>query len=557
MRKPPLHIAALYRQVQRLSMDLSLVPSGSGVRTMGLPMSSTELTLRVFIASPGGLQPERKTFRNVIEEFNQADALQRGLHFTAVGWEDTLESEGRPQALINEDLKKCDYGVFVVCDRWGSSPTRTKSRFRSGFEEEFAIAEQTLSDPDLPMSQIIILFKGVAVAQLADPGVQLRRVLRFRRRIEKEKRHLYHHFDDMDEFSRLLRRFLSKWTRDQEQDDHETPESTHTTTPNPSDLDTEIALATDLASSRSPEALARYGAYLETVERYSLGNEAAVLAKRLLREQEQKESALANEIRAVRTLIFSDDEEPALPTIGENALHIHLFLAPLGASLGNRGPNFNASVSLGDEYSDLGSRLVSAGLLSLAQEVQVRALAWARSERAKPQTISRCLHDLAVTNCLCGRHKVAEALARSAISTITERPIDYNVSKFTPHSGHEAAILHTLAVVAACRRDHALARDLFDTAQLFWGEIYGHGVGLYRPVSARQLDVESASQGDNSWAESHAGIGVNYLLEGELALAEKFHIEVSTTRRLLRACCTRDCTQFGSHISPHRAVEGG
>ena len=77
---------------------------------------------RVFIASPGGLPEERKAFRDVIQHYNEMDAMERGIVFTPVGWEITLGGVGRPQSLINEDVKKCDYFVLLLWDRWGSRP---------------------------------------------------------------------------------------------------------------------------------------------------------------------------------------------------------------------------------------------------------------------------------------------------------------------------------------------------------------------------------------------------------------------------------------------------
>ncbi len=79
---------------------------------------------RIFIATPGGLEPERRSFRRVIGEYNDTDALRRGVMFFPVGWEDTLGGMGRPQALINKDLRECDYFVLVLWDRWGSPTGR-------------------------------------------------------------------------------------------------------------------------------------------------------------------------------------------------------------------------------------------------------------------------------------------------------------------------------------------------------------------------------------------------------------------------------------------------
>jgi len=63
---------------------------------------------RVFIASPGGLKPEREGFREKLQRFTAVHSEPRGVQFYPVGWEDTLGGAGRPQELINEDLKQCD-----------------------------------------------------------------------------------------------------------------------------------------------------------------------------------------------------------------------------------------------------------------------------------------------------------------------------------------------------------------------------------------------------------------------------------------------------------------
>ena len=75
---------------------------------------------RVFIASPGGLREERERFRKALDKFSRNLGSDRNVWFEPVGWEETIGGAGRPQAIINEDLKQCDYAVFVLHDRWGS-----------------------------------------------------------------------------------------------------------------------------------------------------------------------------------------------------------------------------------------------------------------------------------------------------------------------------------------------------------------------------------------------------------------------------------------------------
>ena len=123
-------------------------------------MPSTLQELKVFIASPNGLDEIREAFRDTLREFNDADIHRRTAVFTPVGWELTLGGYKRPQALINEDLEKCDYFVLVLWDRWGSPPDN-EGKYTSGCEEEFHLAVDCAEDPNRPMEDLIVFFKEV------------------------------------------------------------------------------------------------------------------------------------------------------------------------------------------------------------------------------------------------------------------------------------------------------------------------------------------------------------------------------------------------------------
>ena len=135
---------------------------------------------RVFIASPGGLDAERREFRRILQKINDQDANDRGVQFTPVGWEHTLSGHGRPQALINEDIRSCDYFVLVLHTKWGTPPGDPGDKYSSGTEEEFECAKKFLADRDLHMRQIVVLFKEVSVDILVDPGEGVRKVLNFK-----------------------------------------------------------------------------------------------------------------------------------------------------------------------------------------------------------------------------------------------------------------------------------------------------------------------------------------------------------------------------------------
>lgn len=176
-------------------------------------MSTPLNGLRVFIASPGGLEAERRAFRDVLQRCNEDDAHFRGVTFIPIGWEATLGGVGRPQELINKDLEQCDYFVLVLHERWGS-PTGN-GEFSSGCEEEYDLARQCLAD-DRNMGDFMVCFKAVDDSKLVDPGEQLKRVLDFRRELEDQKEIFFETFDDVQRFRDLLRSRLHKWLRDNE-----------------------------------------------------------------------------------------------------------------------------------------------------------------------------------------------------------------------------------------------------------------------------------------------------------------------------------------------------
>jgi hypothetical protein len=49
-------------------------------------MADKITALRVFIASPSGLQDERRSFRDLLQKYNEAEGLERGVYFVPVGW---------------------------------------------------------------------------------------------------------------------------------------------------------------------------------------------------------------------------------------------------------------------------------------------------------------------------------------------------------------------------------------------------------------------------------------------------------------------------------------
>ena len=215
---------------------------------------------RIFIASPKGLDEERKAFKNEIGEYNNDEALHRDVIFQAVGWEDTLPGMGRPQSQINEELKKCDFFVLILHDRWGSDPGDNPSNATSGTEEEYKIALECFKRSKAPMKQLVCLFKSVPLPQMADAGPELKKVINFKRKLEKEKTLLYSDFTSLDDFKKLIRKNLGRWLREDGNSldgGYQYPQ-TPPETPFQPELETRQELATSEIISKAHE-LARQG----------------------------------------------------------------------------------------------------------------------------------------------------------------------------------------------------------------------------------------------------------------------------------------------------------
>ena len=170
--------------------------------------SSFRKIFRVFLASPGDLQDERKAVRDVVLEFNASWADELGYQIELDGWEDTVAGYGRPQDLINQDVDRCDLFIGLLWKRWGTPPS-IDGRHSSGFAEEFerSIARRELSSkPD-----IALFFKDISAEFLEDPGNDLTNVLNFKHDIVQRKHVLYQNFLTTPEMERLIRKCLATY----------------------------------------------------------------------------------------------------------------------------------------------------------------------------------------------------------------------------------------------------------------------------------------------------------------------------------------------------------
>ena len=175
-------------------------------------MANNFKEFKVFIASPGDLSPERKVFRDTVEALNKGYGEGAKIKFLPYGWEDELATTGlRVQSVINEQVDQTDLFVLVLHRRWGQKVS--DSPYSSYTEEEFYQAYNRWEKTQKPV--IIIFFKNIDGSSLADPGVQLKKVLKFKEHLN-ELNALHKSFatetDFGDQLDKHLRAFVEgRW----------------------------------------------------------------------------------------------------------------------------------------------------------------------------------------------------------------------------------------------------------------------------------------------------------------------------------------------------------
>ena len=179
-------------------------------------------TLRVFSRMPGDLVAERSRFLRILETVNVLRAHSMGFHLEAVGWERVVPSFGRPQELINKELKTAHLTVVVFWNKIGA-PSDVKGEL-TGTLEEFQIAAQRYGDIDpyfAPEDNRPMLY--VYFREQTEPDTEpAAKVREFRKTIEESKKLLYRQYSQESEWEELLTEHLIGFLNGRKRTDLET-----------------------------------------------------------------------------------------------------------------------------------------------------------------------------------------------------------------------------------------------------------------------------------------------------------------------------------------------
>jgi hypothetical protein len=110
-------------------------------------MPFTAIVHRVMIASPGDVQRERDTVRDVLDEWNSVNGAHRGLLLLPLGWETDIAPEmgDEPQKIINKRiLKDADLLVGIFWTRLGTPTTGYASGAVEEIEEHLAAGKPAM-----------------------------------------------------------------------------------------------------------------------------------------------------------------------------------------------------------------------------------------------------------------------------------------------------------------------------------------------------------------------------------------------------------------------------
>jgi hypothetical protein len=164
-------------------------------------MQTTLRVLKVFLASPDDVKPERTAAEALVNSINKHINSSIGWHIALYKWEDAVPGYGRAQELINAAVDDCALFVGLLWERWGQ-PT---GKYSSGFEEEYERALARRKKTDAP--EIWLVFKAPNPEKVKDPGPELSKVLEFRRQ-GSAREVFYRDVIDADDWKTKLQNWL-------------------------------------------------------------------------------------------------------------------------------------------------------------------------------------------------------------------------------------------------------------------------------------------------------------------------------------------------------------
>jgi hypothetical protein len=115
---------------------------------------------RIFCATPWELEAERGRFHDLIGNFNETAAIQKGILYVPVSLINIRDK--RPlQYAVDENIRDCRHYILLLSEDWGPA--------ERNFRNDYHLALQCVAEPALPMHSVAVLCKkqlsGVPLAE--------------------------------------------------------------------------------------------------------------------------------------------------------------------------------------------------------------------------------------------------------------------------------------------------------------------------------------------------------------------------------------------------------
>lgn len=163
---------------------------------------SHALPLRIFLASPGGLEAERQVVRTCVEEHNSRQAGEGAIAYEVVAWEQVRGTARRPQEAINELIGESHFLIALFKNSWGSEPGSPWG-YTSGTEEELFTGLLALGQAEHPMRDVWTVF-----VDHSEPDAQ---VIDLRDQIRRTHAVMYESVSDIGQLKQKLTERLVGW----------------------------------------------------------------------------------------------------------------------------------------------------------------------------------------------------------------------------------------------------------------------------------------------------------------------------------------------------------
>ena len=177
-------------------------------------MPSNLRQYKVFLGLTKNLEKEREKFHEVLREFSQ-EKEEQGLSFKPVDYLQIPGDCGRPQEIINKEINRSDYAVFVLYDNLGSDAGGEAKK--TGIEEEWDLVKDLRQKGKI--IRVALFFKKVDPDKEKDPGDRLKELLSFKRKVIDKKEALFDEYSTLEDFERKLRTHLIRWASTQNNKD--------------------------------------------------------------------------------------------------------------------------------------------------------------------------------------------------------------------------------------------------------------------------------------------------------------------------------------------------